>query len=563
MNPRAKLWALIFTLLAMPGALRAENEGQDKLDEATDKKLEAKSLADFGKVIELCEEAIEEGLDEGNTQLAKQLIAASALQRSQILVQQLPRMAGNANSVRQLRRRTKTELQKAIDNNPQLAEAFVLMARIETLPGGSRENALESLNTAIELLQKKPVDQAKAYILRAGLQEDNEDKLADLAKAIETDSTNVDAWQARVALQMAMGKLQEAVEDAEKLLEKDESNMFALQAAIRSLLGLQKVDEAIELLTKRIDKDPENGVFYRVRAQAYMIQENDENALKDLDKAIEIDSRDFEALVMRGQIYYDQGEIEKANRDISRSLLIEPESVQGIMMRSLVSAREGRYADAISDMEMLVRADPGNMPWIMQLASYYHMDDRPRLAISLLDELIRNNRDLWRALRLRGDAKLSISQHVSAIEDYEDAITIVEKHRELPEAEQVDDQADDVDYSGLLNNLAWVLATSPNDEIRNGKRSIELGLKACEATDYKAAHILSTLAAGYAETGDYENARKWAAKAVELGEKEDNEQLEQLKQELESYKAEKPWREEQNTQENDKPLSAASETIDT
>jgi len=49
--------------------------------------------------------------------------------------------------------------------------------------------------------------------------------------------------------------------------------------------------------------------------------------------------------------------------------------------------------------------------------------------------------------------------------------------------------------TGVLNNFAWVLATSPNDEVRSGKRSDELASKACEVTKYEQPHILSTLAA--------------------------------------------------------------------
>ena len=103
---------------------------------------------------------------------------------------------------------------------------------------------------------------------------------------------------------------------------------------------------------------------------------------------------------------------------------------------------------------------------------------------------------------------------------------------------------------GILNNLAWVLATSPDAKLRNGRRAIQLATDACKLTEYKLPHILSTLAAAYAETGDFANAVKWSTKAIELADKEkedskegDKETKEALKKELENYKAKKPTRE--------------------
>src|SRR5262249_53532226 len=111
------------------------------------------------------------------------------------------------------------------------------------------------------------------------------------------------------------------------------------------------------------------------------------------------------------------------------------------------------------------------------------------------------------------------------------------------------------------NNLAWVLATSPDDGVRNASRSVELGSKAAELTENKQSHILSTLAAGYAESGDFAKAREWSQKAVDLG-NDDAETSAQLKKELESYQASKPWREKQIIEENEtgetyKPKAAA------
>jgi hypothetical protein len=108
----------------------------------------------------------------------------------------------------------------------------------------------------------------------------------------------------------------------------------------------------------------------------------------------------------------------------------------------------------------------------------------------------------------------------------------------------------------VLNNLAWVLATSPDDKLRDGKRSIELGTKACEVTEYKQAHILSTLAAGYAETGQWDEAVKWSKKAVEAGE---GSMKEQLEKELASYQEKKPWRERQDMEEKDEADESAND----
>ncbi|MBQ7029440.1 MAG: tetratricopeptide repeat protein, partial [Thermoguttaceae bacterium] len=70
-----------------------------------------------------------------------------------------------------------------------------------------------------------------------------------------------------------------------------------------------------------------------------------------------------------------------------------------------------------------------------------------------------------------------------------------------------------------------------------------MAVSACEITFYAEAHILSTLASAHAELGDFEKAREWARKAVELGEKEKHESLYNLKSELASYEEDKPWRE--------------------
>jgi len=161
---------------------------------------------------------------------------------------------------------------------------------------------------------------------------------------------------------------------------------------------------------------------------------------------------------------------------------------------------------------------------------------------------------------------LSAGEHQDAVKDYDEALDLCYQFRDLLEELDIDLalEGENATLVGVLNNCAWVLATSPKDDLRDGKRAIELATEAAELTDFKEAYILSTLASGYAETGEFDSAIEWIDKAIaantEEGEKlaeEKNqkeqvtrnaEQSESLQKEKDSYVAKKPWRELQDVE---------------
>jgi serine/threonine-protein kinase len=73
---------------------------------------------------------------------------------------------------------------------------------------------------------------------------------------------------------------------------------------------------------------------------------------------------------------------------------------------------------------------------------------------------------------------------------------------------------------------------------RNGKKAVELALKACELSDWKNPGYLDTLAAAYARVGDFGNAVKWQEKALESPELANNTEAQQR---LNFYLERKPW----------------------
>ena len=70
------------------------------------------------------------------------------------------------------------------------------------------------------------------------------------------------------------------------------------------------------------------------------------------------------------------------------------------------------------------------------------------------------------------------------------------------------------DNPHVLNNLAWLYATSDDLSYRNSKRALKLSKKA--ATLLKAPHILDTLAESYFVNGKYEEAVDAELRALEL-----------------------------------------------
>ncbi|MBA7479224.1 Serine/threonine-protein kinase PknD [subsurface metagenome] len=85
-----------------------------------------------------------------------------------------------------------------------------------------------------------------------------------------------------------------------------------------------------------------------------------------------------------------------------------------------------------------------------------------------------------------------------AISDYEAAVRV------------------DPDYARAFSDLAWLRAACPAAEFRDGAKAIENATKACELTNWKDHRYVGTLAAVYAEVGDFATAVKWQKKAIDL-----------------------------------------------
>jgi twitching motility protein PilT len=100
------------------------------------------------------------------------------------------------------------------------------------------------------------------------------------------------------------------------------------------------------------------------------------------------------------------------------------------------------------------------------------------------------------------------------------------------------------DSVDALNNLAWIMATNEIAKLRNGKEALKHAERALVISQGKDPAILDTLAAAYAETGDFPKAVAVARKAMDMANVlSRNDLVAGLKKQVELYERGEPVRE--------------------
>lgn len=532
---------------AKPGLLdemppgNAENPGQAALDEALELKLAAENLKDLNEVIDLLDQAISEGLDAANNDFAENLLVAALEQRASSLSGVIlnepvsdPRRDPRWLQIRQF---ALTDLQRIVSPDPTKIDAWLRIGRLQSLPLGSSSEARRAMTRVIQLAkeraddpQQDALDQetlAQAYALRGATQKAPADQMDDFNKAIELAPEKAEYLLLRAQANRVASNAEATLADIDKAIELSPDNPKVHELKALALLMQDKQEEAMKSFDKASELAPTLLSPYQYRGELFSQLGQTDEAIEQLDEALELSPNNLASLLIRAQLLLANEEFERALADIDAILKQQPGLVRAHLMKAQTLDKLGRTDDAVAWLTRLIDDNPERPELLIQLAVFYVDKQMATEAIEVLTTVLEMDDTNELARRLRGDMYLFAGDHEAAIADFQTAL----------EANPME--------TGVLNNYAWTLATSPFDDIRDGKKAIELATKAAEITEYNAPHILSTLAAAYAEAGDFEEAvrrsEQTVAKAKELGMEEQYDG--QLEAELNSYRDKQPWRE--------------------
>ncbi len=530
------------------GTAQAQNPGAEDLQRATELKLTARSLSDLAEVIRRCEAALEKGLDEDDRPFAEQLLASTRIKRGLVVGEQVFKQVPPTPMWPQFRQAALRDLELALELLPNQLDALQMVARLNMLPEGDAKRAREALDEAIRLSESDPPAKANCLILKVTIEKENAEKIKLLDQALKADPDSAEAYRLRGSVYADMDQRQKAISDLRKSSELKPDHPFTLLALGMTLFDEvtnqeaeadtdeeeqeKLLDEAFQAFEKAAELAPRAAQPLLHMGQVYAMRSEFDEALVVLDKAFALDPNNLSVLLMRASVHQEVGKIDLALEDVDRVLKhpgVAAETRSRVKkFQAMLLAGSDNVGDAIGVLKELEKDAPEDITVVLQLGTFYSSEENHEKAVEAYGKVLEKEPQNKVALRLRGDAYLSLGKHAEAIADLATAAEL------MPED------------SGTLNNLAWVLCTSPTDEVRDPKRAIKLAKKACELTEYKAAHILSTLAAAYADSGDMESALEWSRKAVETAKADkegDPETLGHLEEELKSYEEGKPWRE--------------------
>jgi tetratricopeptide (TPR) repeat protein len=315
-------------------------------------------------------------------------------------------------------------------------------------------------------------------------------------QALEVNPGNVAALADLGGLAAVAGKDAEAREYLDRALELDPTNVEALVRAGDVLTAAEDYSRAVGYFKRAVALAPDRLDIHNSLAAALTSVGSVDEAIRHLKRAIELSGDSQPELHYNlGQAYGAKGDMENAAASFRTALAANPSSVKYRLWLAVTLLEKGETVEAKAEFEKVLAVEPENV------------DARTRVGIILLGE-----GRLDEAIAEFRKVLATSPGYPQAIENMAKALV---KKRAFAEAAGALREGMKLQPTNeIALSLAWLLATCPAAEVRNGREAIGLAETLDRITNNSSAEATDTLAAAYAESGFYLTAAKAAERAL-------------------------------------------------
>ncbi|REJ92440.1 MAG: tetratricopeptide repeat protein [Planctomycetota bacterium] len=283
------------------------------------------------------------------------------------------------------------------------------------------------------------------------------------------------------------------------------------------------IEGSIEYFTKAIEADP-TAVDFNARGLAWSHEGKLERSIEDFNEAIRLDPQQARFWSDRGVSRHRLGDLDGAIADYTEAIRLDPGESHFWFSRGLARAYQRDYDRAVEDYDEAIQRDPRNFIYFHSRGASLSSRGDYDKAIADYDKALELNPDYAPTYYNRASASEKKGNFKQATDDYLEALRLAPL------------------YTDALNNFAWLLATCPDEEFRDGERAVEFAQAAGKLSAWKKPYSYGTLAAAYAENGEFDRAVESQRKAIELADDSDKDDF---RSRLELYEAGKPYHREQ------------------
>ena len=257
-------------------------------------------------------------------------------------------------------------------------------------------------------------------------------------------------------------------------------------------------DRAVVEAAKAVAADPSNAIARGTQALLLTELGRDEQAIKEAERAIELDPNDSDAHLDLA-VSANRTDPLRAIAEGRRAIELGPENSAAyqFLMNCLVGSQ--RYTEAAELGRAWLTVSPYDVTAHSTLAT----------AVEKNGDLTSAARHLGYVLMLRPKAEEALAQLHQIVLSLAKAPDGLQRLRDIV--------ANVPDSPRMLDELAWLLATYPDSNTRDGAEAVRLAERACELTNRSVPALLATLAAAYAETGDFSRGIAVGEEALRKG----------------------------------------------
>jgi tetratricopeptide (TPR) repeat protein len=224
-----------------------------------------------------------------------------------------------------------------------------------------------------------------------------------------------------------------------------------------------------------------------------------------------------------GCILAEQNKLDDAIAHFNTVLQLNPSNGQAHCNLARALAAQGKLAEATAHFETALKLKPEDADVQKSVAAFLASQGK-------LDEALAH----WKEA-------LRIEPEVNTRMEYATMLFQTGNHKEAVAQYRVV-LARKPDFLEPLNNLAWLLATSPDPAVRNGPEAVRAASHACRLTQWKSPVPLGTLAAAYAEAGRFAEAVSTAERSMAIASAANQPQIAAMnRQFLTYYRAGRAW----------------------